>query len=108
MYHLEEHGDVNAYFAERCKDRMEKYVPKRKGILRGEAFIDHNDCSIHYNQLYASYQYYGMRKDGTHVINPDNYTTPNTGPYWDQLMITAEGKQLVQDMQDYVDSEGWK
>lgn len=31
-------------------------------------------------QVYAGYQWYGMRIDGTHVV--EHYTTPGTGKAW--------------------------
>lgn len=33
-----------------------------------------------WSSVYAGYQWYGMRVDGTHVV--ENYTTPGTGKAW--------------------------
>ena len=33
-----------------------------------------------WSNVYAGYQWYGMREDGTHVV--ENYTTPGTGKAW--------------------------
>ena len=107
---LEPYGDAHRYFAERCMVRMnETYVPCKEGILSEVDYsnID-SECNIHYDELYAGYQYYGQRKDGSHKVNPDNYTKPGTGPYWDQLMLSAERKDLEQDMQDYIKKRGRK
>ena len=104
---LEPYGDAHKYFADRCMFRMNaRYVPEDTGTLHDEAYRD-SECNIVYDQLYAGYQYYGMRKDGTHVVK--NYskkeTRPYQGPYWDQLMVTAEREELLQDMKDYFNGE---
>lgn len=101
---LEPYGEVHNYFASRCKARMEKYTPKLNGILN-QPVID-SQCNIFYEEEYAGYQYYGQRIDGTRKVQ--NYTTAGTGPFWDELMISAEGNELVQDMADYVNERGIK
>lgn len=101
---LEQYGPANKYFAERCRERMNaRYVPEDTKTLIDTSYID-DECSIHYIQPYAGYQYYGQRKDGTHKIV--NHTKAGTGPYWDNLMVSAEGDELLQDMQDYIDKRG--
>ena len=35
---------------------------------------------VFYNKIYAAYQEFGMRKDGTHVVK--NYTTPGTKKFY--------------------------
>lgn len=98
---LEPNGPAHKYLADQAKFRMnDKYVPEKSRTLINTSRVDYNDCSIHYNQLYAGYQYYGQRKDGTHVIQ--KHTKAGTGPYWDKLMMSAEGKDLTQDVQDFV------
>lgn len=37
-------------------------------------------CDLVWSNVYAGYQWYGMREDGTHVV--ENYTTPGTGKAW--------------------------
>lgn len=96
---LEPYGDAHNAFADECMRRMDKYVPKDSGTLRDEAYVD-GECNIVYNQAYASYQYYGQRKDGSRPVK--NYSEPGTGPYWDKEMISAEGEELVQFMKDYI------
>ena len=55
---------------------------------------------ITYEMPYAKYQYYGEREDGSHKVT--HYTTPGTGSYWDERMISAEGPDLIQEVEDYI------
>ena len=99
---LEPNGRVQKFFTNTCYKHMDKYVPRRDDNLR--TIVDIQPDSITYEQEYASYQYYGMRKDGSHVVK--NYTTPGTGPYWDRRMVSAEMDQVVQEVQDYINRGG--
>lgn len=107
---LEPYGEAHKYFANQCKDRMRKYTPNSLGDAEGESNLNtptiDSECNICYEEEYASYQYYGQRKDGTHKVR--HYTTPGTGAYWDKLMLSAEGKQLEQEMNDYIKERGRK
>lgn len=95
---IEEYGPLHKYMAERAMVRMNaKYVPEKNGVLHDTSRVDTSDCSIHYEQQYAGYQYYGQRKDGTHKIV--KHTKPGTGPYWDKLMMSAEGNDLRKDLE---------
>lgn len=95
---IEPNGKVQRFFANTCYKHMDKYVPQKNGDLRTVVDIDAN--SITYEMPYARYQYYGVREDGTHQVN--NYTTPGTGPYWDKRMVSAEMKDIVKEVQDYI------
>lgn len=104
---IEPNGKVQKFFQNTCYEYMEKYVPKRHGDLRDNVDLS-NPKYIVYESSYASYQYYGRRQDGTHVINPDNYTTPGTGPYWDKRMMSSEFGDVVERVQQYVNRGGKK
>lgn len=95
---IEKGGPANAHLTEICYKKMDKYVPKDIGNLRD--VVDLTSKSITYKSPYASYQYYGQRKDGSRVVK--NYTTPGTGPRWDQRMLSAEGKDIVKEMNSYI------
>ena len=95
-------GKVQKFFTNTCYRYMDKYVPKDNGILRENVTIDSN--SITYEQEYAGYQYYGERKDGSHKVT--NYTTPGTGPYWDERMKSADMQNVVAEVQDFIDKGG--
>ena len=95
---LDEDGPVQAFMVETCYRHMDKYVPMDIGNLR--TVVDINSNSITYESPYAEYQYYGEREDNSHKV--ENYTTPGTGPYWDERMISAEGKDVVKEVQNYI------
>ena len=103
---LEEYGDGHNYFASRCRDRMNaRYVPEDTKTLIDTSYVD-GECNIVYEQVYAGYQYYGQRKDGSHKVV--NYSKPGTGPYWDKTMLSAEKDLLVKDMEDFIKKRGNK
>ena len=95
---IEENGPAQAFLTETCYKAMDKYVPMDNGDLRTNVSLSTN--SITYESPYASYQYYGIRQDGTHKVK--NYTTPGTGTYWDKRMISADIDEVVKQVQDYV------
>ena len=91
-------GRVQKFFATTCRKAMDKYVPMDSGDLR--TIVTVRPDSITYEMPYARYQYYGVRNDGSHQVK--NYTTPGTGTYWDKRMWSAEGQNVIQAVQDYV------
>ena len=95
---LEHNGKVQRFFTSTCYKHMDKYVPMDEENLR--TIVDVQPNSITYESPYARYQYYGMRQDGTHVVQ--HYTTPGTGPYWDKRMVSAEMQDVVKEVQDYI------
>lgn len=96
---LEPDGRVHSFFTNTCYRHMDKYVPRDTGDLRKIVTVTTN--AITYEVPYARYQYYGVREDGSHAVN--NYTTPGTGPYWDQRMWSVEKEDVMQEVQDYYD-----
>lgn len=42
--------------------------------------LDTGERDLVWSNVYAAYQWYGMRVDGTHVV--EHYTTPGTGKAW--------------------------
>ena len=95
---IEPNGRVQKFFTNTCYKHMDKYVPKDNGDLRTN--VDIQPGSITYEMPYARYQYYGVREDGTHQVQ--NYTTPGTGPYWDQRMVSAEMQDIEKEVQNYI------
>lgn len=93
---LEPNGRVQKFFTNSCYKHMDKYVPMDKGDLRTN--VDIQPSYITYESNYASAQYYGERNGKEFV----NYTTPGTGPYWDKRMVSAEIKDVVKEVQNYV------
>jgi hypothetical protein len=49
--------------------------------------------SITFNSPYASRQYYGSQTG-----KEWHYTTPGTGPYWDERMLTAHKQDIINEI----------
>ena len=98
---LEPNGRVQSFFTETCYKYMDRYVPYSgdTGRIHLRENVSFTTDSITYESPYAGYQYYGMRKDGSHVVR--NYTTPGTGPYWDKRMVSAEIDDVVSEVQNH-------
>lgn len=97
---IEPNGKAQKFFTNTCYRYMDKYVPKDNGLLREIVTIDNN--SITYEQEYAHAQYIG-RVNGGEVVN---YTTPGTGPYWDERMKSVDMSTVVKEVQNYIDKGG--
>lgn len=91
-------GPVQSFFTNTCYKHMDKYVPREYGNLRKNVTILSD--SITYESPYASYQYYGVREDGSHEVT--HYTTPGTGPYWDKRMWSAEQYDILNEVHNYI------
>ena len=96
---LEPNGRVQQFFTETCYKHMDKYVPRRLGSDGGSLreIVDIQPNYITYEMPYAHAQYIGFTKGPV-----KNYSTPGTGPYWDKRMVSAEMKDVVKEVQDYV------
>ena len=92
---IEPNGRVQKFFTNTCYKHMDKYVPMRTGDLRTNVNVEED--SITYQSPYAHAQYVGVTTGKV-----KNYTTPGTGPYWDKRMKSAEMKQVVKEVQNYV------
>lgn len=97
---IDPNGTVQWFFVNTCYRHMDKYVPMDTGNLRTNISMTNN--MIIYESPYASYQYHGVREDNTHKINPENYTSPGTGPYWDERMVSAEMSDIEKEIQDFI------
>lgn len=92
---IEPNGPVQRFFTDTCRKHMDKYVPMDTGMLRDTTTMGAD--YITYEQPYAHVQYVGYTTGP--VVN---YTTPGTGPYWDKQMWTAEGEDVIKEVQGYV------
>lgn len=106
-------GKVQKFFTNTCALHMDKYVPMDEGILAntvvsgGSVTGNVKTNSIHYEQPYARYVYYGQRQDGTHVIK--NYSKdkhPLAGSYWDRKMVSAEFEDVIEEVQNFLKRGG--
>ena len=115
-------GRVQAFFTDTCRKHMDKYVPKDTRLLSENVDVRKNH--ITYESPYAQYQYYGkkmvMENGKSAYYSPDYgfwskpggtktltnqdlvYHTPGTGAYWDKRMVSAEMKDVVKEVQEYV------
>lgn len=73
---------------------MTNYVPLQDGELRTSGHTEENRYLI-WDTPYAGAQFTGQIK-GSPIVN---YTTPGTGPYWDQV---ARGNHMSDWRQAYV------
>ncbi len=88
---IDANGKVQKFFTDTCAKHMDKYIPKDTGALR--TVVDKGTNYITYESPYAHYQF---------VNQFENYTTPGTGPYWDERMKSAEMDLVVKETQRYV------
>lgn len=64
-------------------DSLDKIPDDGEHTLRDIGRIERTDAGqrdLVWSNVYAAYQWYGMRVDGTHVV--ENYTTSGTGKAW--------------------------
>ena len=99
---INKNGPAQKFLVSTCAKKMDKYVPFHTGTLAKYILTDD---SIIYPQKYAAYQYYGVRKDNTHPINPanrDRSKHPLATSYWAEKMKTAEIDDIVKEMQMFI------
>ena len=104
---LDKDGRVQKYFTNACAKHMDKYVPMDSGNL-ADYYIESPD-KIVYHQPYARYQYYGVRQDGSHKIDPNNRDRskhPLATSYWDKVMWSAEKQDVIKETQKYFEHGG--
>lgn len=60
------------------------FIPKQSGKLERSVIpsIGDNEDRLKWDKIYASYQYYGKRADGTHVILHHSSTNPNASTFY--------------------------
>lgn len=104
---IQPNGRVQKFFTATCAKKMDKYVPMREGTLAETVIIDGEPTrnvtadTITYTQNYAKYVYNGISKSG----KPLNYSTdkhPLATHHWDKKMWSAEGRDVIKEVQDYV------
>lgn len=66
-----------------------KYAPKKSGDMRIQSYVTPDNKQIIWNAPYARAQYYGTNGK----VKFRKYTTPGTGPKWDQKAKAIHGKQ---------------
>lgn len=99
---LNPNGPIQWFFTNTCYKRMDKYVPMDKGDLRKEHTL--TATSITYEVPYSTIQYEGIIHGKK--VPSENYTTPGTGPKWDEEMLKNEREQLEEDVQRFASRYG--
>lgn len=68
----------------------EPITPKQDGDLAGSTSkkVSGRKGSVTWNRVYAGYQEFGQRKDGTHKVK--KYTTPGTGKKFAETGVLTE------------------
>lgn len=72
-----------AALAEQMLNDSMQYIPRLNGELRSAGRVEKGESGRQYlvwDSVYALYQWFGVRADGTHRVK--NYTTPGTGTKW--------------------------
>ena len=111
---LNQDGRVMQYLTTTADRLMNPFVPMQNGVLRRLKAYP-SPSKIKYISPYAHYQYKGLKAKGAsrpkgikRKISSEklNYHTAGTGPEWDKLMMQQKGKELIQDVQNYVNKGG--
>lgn len=95
-------AETAAYaLAEQILQDSEKYVPFSGGSYQSAGFLREgridppkgggSELYLVYDAVYALYQWFGMRDDGTHKVR--HYTTPGTGTQWVEKARAVYGKR---------------
>lgn len=103
-------GDVQMQVTRIINQRITRYMPYRTGVLATKLKHIKSPTEIEVLGPYARYQYFGKVMVGPPpkvVTNRDLVYTktknPLAGPFWDRRMMQAEGKQIANEIQRYVD-----
>ena len=86
-----------AALAEQMMSDSLNKIPKQEGTLRDSGRIEktqEGERELVWDNVYAGYQWYGMRKDGSHVVK--KYTTSGTGKMWVEQARAENNEKWVQ------------
>lgn len=109
---LDKKGDVQRFHTNNVNRRITRYMPYRTGALATKLKFVRSGTEIEVLGPYAKYQYYGKVMVGpapkVTTNKPLDYSGskvkhPQAGPYWDRALVAAEGDQMRQDLQNYID-----
>lgn len=106
---LQANGPVQKALTHACRIEMDEFVPYDEGNL--STILYEGPDYIIYESPYASYQYFGVRKDGTHQINEANRNRefhPLATSYWDKAMWTAKKDQIMGILREELKRHGGK
>lgn len=95
---IDANGKVQRFATHTCRLHMDKYLPFDKGRLSDT--VDEQANYIIYVQPYSEIVYYGIRNGKDLNYQKDKH--PLAGPYWDKRMWSAEGKDVIKEIQDFI------
>ena len=121
---LNENGRVMRYIRDTADRLMNPFIPFQNGMLRRLKTYP-STSKIKYISPYAHYQYKGKEYISPRLgvsgipLKSDRWWSPKgekkiasgkklknhepgTGPEWDKLVMEKKGKELIQDVQNYV------
>lgn len=129
-------GDVQLFVTSTINRRITRYMPYRSSALSTKLKLIKSPTEIEVLGPYARYQYYGkvmvdpvtgaagfLDKDGQWKSRRNvpkartgrdlDYTqsrnhNPRAGPFWDRALMAAEGRQIVAEVQAYIDRKAGK
>ena len=109
---LQPNGPVQMFLTDACAKAMDKYVPFDTGTLAETVVLKSGRINrfnvtadtITYNQAYAKVVYYGERNGKPITLHKDKHRFAT--PYWDKEMWSAEGSDIVKQVQDFIDRGG--
>lgn len=108
---LDPNGHVQLFHTMNVNRRIGKYMPHLTGTLETKLKHVRTATEIEVLGPYAKYQYHGKVMVGkapkVQTNKPLQYTTtfnPKAGPYWDRALVAAEGSQMLEDIQKYINS----
>ena len=86
------------FAANQARKFMHDYVPMKTGELcnKVQVFAENNRGSVVYTQPYASFCYYGDRKN----FNRDKHEKASA--YWDKAMILTRKDDLISSVNNYI------
>ena len=87
-FNMQKGGSAQLFLSNECFRRMDKYVPKDTGLLKGTVTV--KPGSVTYEQEYAHRQYTQNKAKGLR------------GTHRDKTMSSAEKPMLVKDVEKYV------
>lgn len=104
---LQANGPVQRFFTHTVKIEADEFVPFEGGDLATN--VEEGPDYLIYESPYASYHFFGERKDGSHKINEANrnreYHELATSR-WDKAMWTAKKEQIIKEVANKINHRG--
>lgn len=106
---LEPNGKVQKFFTQSCAVHMDKYVPMDTGTLAETTIIGRQTTGnvlsdrVIYTTIYAHYIWKGISRTGNE-LNYQLDKHPLATSHWEKKMWTAEGNDVIKEVQNYIRS----